>query len=145
MKKKKTLKKSEQTKRKKFIALIVALVIIMAGAALLISLLTASAERDGMLYVRPEMTKEQLTDTIAARFGKSIADKVELLTAVRDIDPSTRIGAYKVEKGMSALSLWKALSSGAQTPIKFTFNNVRTVDEFAENASKHWLSKKTTC
>lgn len=98
MKKKKTLKKSEQTKRKKFIALIVALVIIMAGAALLISLLTASAERDGMLYVRPEMTKEQLTDTIAARFGESIADKVELLTAVRDIDPSTRIGAYKVEK-----------------------------------------------
>ena len=73
MKKKKTLKKSEQTKRKKFIALIVALVIIMAGAALLISLLTASAERDGMLYVRPEMTKEQLTDTIAARFGKSLA------------------------------------------------------------------------
>ena len=91
MKKKKTLKKSEQTKRKKFIALIVALVIIMAGAALLISLLTASAERDGMLYVRPEMTKEQLTDTIAARFGKSIADKVELLTAVRDIDPSTGV------------------------------------------------------
>lgn len=142
MKKKKTLKKSEQTKRKKFIALIVALVIIMAGAALPISLLTASAERDGMLYVRPEMTKEQLTDTIAARFGKSIADKVELLTAVRDIDPSTRIGAYKVEKGMSALSLWKALSSGAQTPIKFTFNNVRTVDEFAENASKQLALKK---
>lgn len=75
MKKKKTLKKSEQTKRKKFIALIVALVIIMAGAALLISLLTASAERDGMLYVRPEMTKEQLTDTIAARFGKALPAK----------------------------------------------------------------------
>lgn len=121
----------------------VALAIVVACAALAISLLTSRAENEGMLYVRPGMTSQQLQDTIAARFGQSFANKVEMLTMVRSIDPEKRVGAYRVEKGMNAVTLWRRLSSGAQTPIEFTFNNVRTIDEFTENASRQLsLSKQ---
>lgn len=140
-KKKKT--KTKKQKKKSTIILIVALAIIVAGAALLLPLLTSRADNEGMLYVRPGMTKDQLTDTIAARFGDNIARKVALLTIVRDIDPASRVGAYKVDKDMSAISLWRKLSSGAQTPVKFTFNNVRTIDEFADNASHQLAMSKS--
>lgn len=140
--KSKTKRQTTKQKKKSTIILIAALAIILAGVALLLPLLTARANSDGMLYVRSDMTKEQLTDTIASHFGKDIASKVELLTAVRDIKPKYRAGAYTVDKGMNAISLWRKLSSKAQTPVKFTFNNTRTVEEFAEKASHQLEMKK---
>ncbi len=135
-----TSKKSWSKKTK--ISISVVLAIVVVGAALVVALFSAKADKAGMLYVRPGMTRQQLTDTIAAHFGQSVASRVSLLSSVRDIDPAKRIGAYRVDEGMSAVSLWRKLSSGAQTPIEFTFNNVRTVDEFAENASRQLALNK---
>ncbi|MDX5337851.1 MAG: endolytic transglycosylase MltG [Cyclobacteriaceae bacterium] len=41
-------------------------------------------------------------------------------------------GLYKIEPKMSNLELVRLLRSGAQTPVKVTFNNVRTQEDLAE-------------
>ncbi len=137
-----TSKKSLSKKSKILISVVLAIVVV--GTSLVVALFSAKADKGGMLYVRPGMTRQQLTDTIAAHFGSGVASRISLLSSVRDIDPAKRIGAYRVDDGMSAVALWRKLSSGAQTPVEFTFNNVRTVEEFAENASRQLaLDKKS--
>ena len=46
-----------------------------------------------------------------------------------------RSGAYKIEKGDKAIAVAKKIKNGAQTPVNVTFNNARTIDEFAEKIS----------
>ena len=65
-----------------------------------------------------------------------------MLSNYRRIVTPRHIGAYRVEKGMSPFDLWRKLSSGAQSPVKFTFNNLRTVADFAESASRQLCMDK---
>lgn len=134
MDKKKSEKKRPLSRQRK-IFLGVALVVLAACATLVVSISTASASQEGVLYVRPGMTKQQLADTISARFGSRMSSMVMMLSRVRDIDTGHRTGAYKVERGMSAVTLWRHLTAGAQTPVRFSFNNLRTSADFAHAAS----------
>lgn len=45
-------------------------------------------------------------------------------------------GRYKLEKGMTNNQLVNLLRSGRQTPVKLTFNNIRTVNDLASKVSK---------
>lgn len=40
-------------------------------------------------------------------------------------------GAYRIDPGMSAAKVYRMISRGAQTPVKLTFNNLRTVNQLA--------------
>lgn len=114
----------------------VVLVIFIAGATWFYPVFATHPTHEGMLYVRPGMSQQQLIDTISAHYGNDYADKVKRLMAVRDIDTQRRIGAYKVTAQMNAYDLWRALASGIQTPIKFTFNNIRDIKEFSHRAAQ---------
>ena len=37
---------------------------------------------------------------------------------------------------MNAIRIYRKLSTGSQTPIRFTFNNIRTKDDLAETIDK---------
>lgn len=113
-----------------------AVLLAVAGGTSLFLLLDAKSDKDGMLYVRPGMTEDAFSDTLASRFGERLADKVMLLMKIRGVDLGKRVGAYKVGKGANAFDVWRMVSAGAQTPVRFTFNNLRTVEEFAEEASR---------
>ncbi len=45
-------------------------------------------------------------------------------------------GRYKPEKGMTNNQLVNMLRSGRQTPVKVTFNNIRTINDLASKVSK---------
>lgn len=49
--------------------------------------------------------------------------------------PSKASGYYLVESGMSPLDLARKLKRGEQTPVKLTFNNIRTIDQLAEKVA----------
>lgn len=134
--------KKKKMRRWGLIVAAVALSAAVLGAALLLPFFTAHPEREGMLYVRPGMSRAALADTLSERFGQRLADRVAWLMKVRDIDPEKKVGAYKITKDMSAVDVWRAVSSGAQTPVRFTFNNLRTVEEFAEAAGRDLAMSK---
>jgi UPF0755 protein len=49
-------------------------------------------------------------------------------------------GNYKIVPGMSDFKLARIIKGGIQTPVKVTFNNVRTVDQLAGRLSKQFLA-----
>lgn len=67
-----------------------------------------------------------LTDSIGT-IGARAADLYHLTGA----KPARSHGAYRITDGITALKLYRTISRGAQTPIKVTFNNVRTVEQLA--------------
>ncbi|MDE6436269.1 MAG: endolytic transglycosylase MltG [Muribaculaceae bacterium] len=68
-----------------------------------------------------------LTDALGQDFGS----KVYRIWSLKDGSPERAHGSYLVEPGTTALTLAKALYNGRQTPVKLTFNNIRTMGELA--------------
>jgi UPF0755 protein len=46
-------------------------------------------------------------------------------------------GLYQIEPRMNNFNIVRKLKSGAQTPVKLTFNNIRTTDELLEKITKN--------
>ncbi len=99
-----------------------------------------SVEKDTMVYVRPETNEQMLEDSLSAKFGASFATKVKNILDVTGINMKSRTGAYQIEKGMSPIGVAKHLRNGAQKPVKFTFNNLRTKDQFAQAVGARFMA-----
>ena len=133
MAKKKSRKKTK-SKRRKVMFIILAIAALVSGtcAAIAYPFIADKSARAGMVYIYPGMEKEAVADTLKAKFGDDFGAQVERLMAFRKALP----GAYMISEGDSPFDSWKRLSRGAQSPVKFTFNNVRTIDDFAERAGE---------
>lgn len=125
-----------KTTKKTTIILIAVLAVIAAGAAFVSPFFFSGASKAKTVYIYPEMTEQAFANSIEAGFGKTYARRLMILSSYRRIVTPGHVGAYKVEQGMSPFALWRKLSAGAQSPVKFTFNNVRTLAEFAKTASR---------
>lgn len=65
------------------------------------------------------------------------------LARLMKYDESVKAGYYVLEKNMSNLEAIRLLRSGRQTPIRITFNNIRTRNELAERlGDKLMFSRK---
>ncbi len=53
-------------------------------------------------------------------------------------------GAYKITPGTSAIEIFKAISRGNQTPVKLTFNNVRTIDQLTSRIASRMEMDSTS-
>ena len=126
----------------KLLVIIAVLAIIVAGAAFTVPFFFSGADKGKTIYIYPDMTESAFSDSLKADFGQAYARRVMMLSNYRRIVTPRHIGAYRVEKGMSPFDLWRKLSSGAQSPVKFTFNNLRTVADFAESASRQLCMDK---
>ena len=51
-----------------------------------------------------------------------------------------RSGRYEIKPGMNNFSLVRALRSGRQTPVKLTFNNIRTKEQLAARLSTQLMA-----
>lgn len=77
-------------------------------------------------------TKESIADTLRSALGAEYGGKVADYWSGK---PSTSRGAYLIQPGEKAINIARMIESGRQTPIKLTFNNVRTLDQLAEKLS----------
>lgn len=126
--------------RKKITILLISIasLAIIAGLAILLPPFFGKTEKDTMVYIRHGMTKEAFSDSLSLKFGKSFSKKIMLLDQLHPMDLGKRAGAYKLQKGWSPFVAWRKLSTGAQTPVRFTFNNIRTLDDFAGRAAENF-------
>lgn len=90
------------------------------------------ATEDNMLYLTDSMTSDELNDELIQLLGETAASRVMDLVKVKNIDISKRAGAYMINSGDSPMNIAGRLQRKEQTPIKFTFNNVRTKEELAD-------------
>lgn len=122
---------------------------IAAGAALLLCLCggafaagelryrfgraTAAA---GVLYVPTGAGFGQLMDSLTA--GGLLADPAAFarIAAGRGLDKSLKPGRYQVQAGMTNAALINRIRGGMQSPVRVTFNNIRTADRLAGVVSR---------
>ena len=115
-------------KIKWIIGAIVALVVISAACAA--PYFFIGAPSDGIVKVRKGSTIDMISDSVQANvdaaFGKRVATLMKLMKAKVE----NREGAFHITPGMTPFTAARRIKNGVQDGIRFTFNNVRTLDEW---------------
>ncbi len=129
-------------KIKKNIRLILLVIFIFALAGLTYAyslyqdILKNNVNKTTYIYIPTGSDYQSLIDTLNA--SNVIIDMASLQkTAVlKKFKDRVRPGKYQLKKGMTNNEIINMLRSGKQSPVKLTFNNIRTVDELALKVSK---------
>lgn len=128
-------KKGKGLSRGHKIALAVVAALVVAMAAATLPFVLAKAKTDAVIHIHKGSTMEALNDTLAKVTDEAFASRVTTLLKLTGMKVEQRGGAFLIAKGESALKVAYTLRRGKASEITFTFNNVRTIDEFAERAA----------
>lgn len=115
------------------ILLISAVVIIIAGLAVMAPMIFRSAPRTATIRIPANATMTNLSDSLTRYLGADYAAQVVRLMKMRNVDVSSRNGAYEIKEGTSPFMAMRRLSSGAQTPVRIVINGFRSLDSMAES------------
>ena len=121
---------------KKIIWIIVVLLLLggcLAGAAYYFVLYpNIKVGDDGIIYIREGDNSETVIDMLQS---KGYVENIYTLRKVANIkkySSPVKTGRYRIKDGMNNNEIINMLRSGNQVPVKFTFNNIRTMDDFAD-------------
>ncbi len=81
------------------------------------------------VYIPKGATDAQVKDSLVSALGDSFGGSVAML---RSGDSGSAHGAYRIEPGEKAWRVARRIDQALQTPIRVTFNNVRTLSELAD-------------
>jgi len=127
-----------QQKRLRYIGLGVAFVVGLA-AALTLSHSSLKQEDSVSFYVYPDDTKEMILEHLKVAGKTEKVGRISFMMDRLGYKPPFKSGHYKLEPGLSDFKLVRRLKSGVQTPVRLTFNNVRTVEQLASRLSTQLL------
>lgn len=88
--------------------------------------------QNGSVYIPTGANFEQLVDSLKEE-GAYIKNIQQFRNAANiiDLEENIRPGHYLLKEGMSYLEVAKMFQRGLQSPVRVTFNNVRTVEQLA--------------
>lgn len=84
-----------------------------------------------VIYIPTGSSYEQVLDTLNATLNIENRKIFEWVAKKKNYPSRIKPGRYVIDSDMSYLSLINLLRSGRQKPVKFTFNNVRTLNQLA--------------
>lgn len=117
--------------KKKWIAgIIAAIAIILVACA--VPYLFMGAPADGLIKVRKGSTIEQIGDSLKAATDETYSNRVKTMLHLMNANVENREGAFRVTQGTSPFTFARRIKNGMQSGVRFTFNNVRTLDEWAQ-------------
>lgn len=117
-------------KTRGFAALLV-MVAVAIVAVVALGSSTKSCVAEKIEFVIPTGSSfEALTDTLEAH-GVERMGVVELVARLKKLDRSVKAGHYVIRSGTSPMALVNTLRAGGQTPVRLTFNNIRTMEQLA--------------
>ena len=118
------------TKKKWIIIAVVALAAI--AALCLAPYMFMGAPAEGVVKVRKGSTIEQIADSVKSSVDVKFGERVETMLRLMRAKVENREGAYRITPGTSPFMAARRIKNGVQSGVRFTFNNVRTVDEWAQ-------------
>lgn len=126
-------KKGSKGSPKRLIITLICLVV-MGWGVWQFTLMAARYDGDRPVWVHipAGASKEAVRDTLRSALGDEYGAKVADYWGG---NPAKSRGAYRVEPGDKAYSVARRLDNGSQTPVKLTFNNIRTLDQLADRLS----------
>lgn len=131
-------KTAKGTRRRKVLlytaAAITALIVLVGAWAWVTVARTYDGAQPVRIYILrgadSEAVSKILTDSLG-NYGATVAR----IWRWRDGNPEVAAGSYVITKGDRAWSVVNRLRFGAQTPIRLTFNNIRTLGDLASRIS----------
>lgn len=121
-------------KRKRFV---VKLVLCLAICIIIWQCVSMASRYDGdkAVWVRiPQgATEASVADSLKKALGDAYGGKVARYWRG---NPAGSRGAYLIEPGEWAVKVARRIEKGRQTPVKLTFNNIRTVNQLAERLTQ---------
>ena len=94
--------------------------------------------RNVTVVVPPEATFEQVMDTL--RKHEVLKSETTFRKTAEALKYKTiRVGKYDISECRTNLDLVRLLRRGQHYPVKFTFNNTRTVDQFVEKVGNRFF------
>lgn len=115
------------------ILLIIAIIAIGLSALKYIS--SGETTSPQWLYIPSGATNEAIRDSLVSSLGQQTGSDVYDIWKFTKAKPSQAHGAYFISAKSTPLDIYRLISRGAQTPIKVTFNNIRTLDDLAARIS----------
>lgn len=82
---------------------------------------------------------ESSLDSLSQAEGELFCKLVKTTMSMLGTDPADRAGAYMVEEGETPIGVARKIRNRQQISILFTFNNIRTKDEFIESACRKFM------
>ncbi len=116
--------------------------VVCVAAAWLAPFFFTGAPSDGMVKIRHGSSIETVRDSLQSSVDVTFGNRVTRLLSLTGADLSERHGAFKVSKGDSPFTVMRRLRSGQPSGIRFTFNNVRTKDEWAGRVGDTFMMDK---
>lgn len=93
-----------------------------------------SVKDDGIIYLRDNSSISQVLDTLRRHGYIENTHTPSVVAKLKRFASPVKSGRYKIRNGMNNNELINMFRSGNQYPVYFTFNNMRTLDEFVEEA-----------
>ncbi len=84
---------------------------------------------DAWVYIPAGSDEPQVRASLTDALGPDMGARVYRLWAIQDGTPAGSHGAYRVASGTAAWRIARTVARGRQTPVRFTFPGVRTVDD----------------
>lgn len=89
----------------------------------------------GSLYVHAGQTFDQVIFALEAEGFVKNSQKLKQRAVKYGLD-TAQIGHYRLEHEMTSRTLLTQIARGRQTPVRVTFNNIRTLEQLAERVSR---------
>lgn len=141
----------KKSKKKLFKPLCIAFVIvtiILAGAGYIYYYYfkkpNFSPDKTTYVYIRPDMPFDDLMQQLETVGKMQHAGSFRSLANHKEYPENMKTGRYAVEPGMNNERLLKNLIAGRQSPVKLTFNNIRTIPQFAKRMSDQLMVDSLT-
>jgi UPF0755 protein len=126
------------SKKKWIIGGIVAVVIILAACAA--PYLFTGAPAEGLIKMPKGSTIESIADTIQSRIEVNYGKRVKTMLSLMGAKVGNHERAFRITKGMSPFTAARYIKNGAQSGVRFTFNNVRTLEEWTQRWGESFMA-----
>ena len=118
--------------KKKKLIIIAIIALVMIATLCTVPYLFLGAPSEGLVKVRKGSTIEQIADSVKANVDVKFGERVETMLRLMHAKVENREGAYRITAGTSPFMAARRIKNGSQSGVRFTFNNVRTLDEWAQ-------------
>lgn len=91
---------------------------------------------DGIVYIQPGDSFETVLLTLQSKGYIQNEYTLRSVAHLKKYPSAIKSGRFRLKNGMNNNELVNILRSGRQEPIQFTFNNIRTLEDFAGTLSR---------
>jgi UPF0755 protein len=128
-----------QRRRTIYLLSILALVIISCAAMffrIIYGLNIRTGSNNINLYIPTGSTYEQVIDSINSKISIKYPGAFKMLAKKKKYTSNIKPGKYAINGSVNYIELLNMLRSGRQTPVKVTFNHIRTLSDLAGRIGK---------